>query len=82
MRIDRDGMHREFVGRAEDANGDFLKMHEVVRGKDHAENVPHGLRRGFLLGVRRDQLTCGAWFGWSAPACQVHWGWRRRWVRV
>lgn len=26
VRVDRDGVHREFMGGAEDANGDFLNM--------------------------------------------------------
>ena len=29
IRIDRDCMHRKFVGRAEDADGNFLKMNEM-----------------------------------------------------
>lgn len=30
IRVDRDCMHRELVGRAEDADGDFLEKDETV----------------------------------------------------
>jgi hypothetical protein len=89
IRIDRDCMHRKFVGRAEDTDGNFLETDEMecyvsgLKRRVHSYRIaPHGLRQGSLSGARHGPPPCGAWFEWSAQACLAHWGWRQRWVRA
>lgn len=58
IRIDRDRMHREFVGRAEDADGNFLETSKIgMRIKCRVHGPPYPAVGDKDL-CQRSSVTC------------------------